>query len=77
MPRTVFVKIYQSKGNSDTMAVVIPKEVVITDAIKFVQQKKEELSKVTSDVAPNQESATGKDKENIEKSDNSPSNKVF
>lgn len=26
MPRTVFVKIYQSKGNSDTMAVVIPKE---------------------------------------------------
>jgi AbrB family looped-hinge helix DNA binding protein len=26
MPRTVFVKIYQSKGNSDTIAVVIPKE---------------------------------------------------
>ncbi len=26
MPKTVFVKIYQSKRNSDTMAVVIPKE---------------------------------------------------
>jgi antitoxin component of MazEF toxin-antitoxin module len=26
MPRRVFVKIYQSNGNSDTMAVVIPKE---------------------------------------------------
>lgn len=26
MPRTVFLKIYQSKGNSDAMAVVIPKE---------------------------------------------------
>jgi len=51
--------------------------VVITDAIKFVQQKKEELSKVTSDVAPNQESATGKDKENIDGSDKSPSNKIF
>lgn len=51
--------------------------VVITDAIKFVQQKKEELSKVTPDIAPNQESATGKDKENIDGSDKSPSNKIF
>jgi bifunctional DNA-binding transcriptional regulator/antitoxin component of YhaV-PrlF toxin-antitoxin module len=26
MPRTAFLKIYQSKGNSDTMAVVVPRE---------------------------------------------------
>jgi AbrB family looped-hinge helix DNA binding protein len=26
MPRTVFVKIYQSKGNSDKMPIVIPKK---------------------------------------------------
>jgi bifunctional DNA-binding transcriptional regulator/antitoxin component of YhaV-PrlF toxin-antitoxin module len=34
MPRTVFVKIYQSKGNSDTMAVVIPKELRKTLKLK-------------------------------------------
>jgi AbrB family looped-hinge helix DNA binding protein len=34
MPRTVFVKIYQSKGNSDTMAVVIPKELRKTLRLK-------------------------------------------
>jgi AbrB family looped-hinge helix DNA binding protein len=27
MPKTDIVKVYQSKGNSDTLAVVIPKEV--------------------------------------------------
>jgi antitoxin component of MazEF toxin-antitoxin module len=32
--RTVFVKIYQSKGNSDTMAVVIPKELRKTLKLK-------------------------------------------
>jgi bifunctional DNA-binding transcriptional regulator/antitoxin component of YhaV-PrlF toxin-antitoxin module len=26
MPKTDIVKVYQSKGNSDTLAVVIPKE---------------------------------------------------
>ncbi|HEX9320361.1 MAG TPA: AbrB/MazE/SpoVT family DNA-binding domain-containing protein [Nitrososphaeraceae archaeon] len=34
MPRTVFVKIYQSKGNSDTMAVVIPKKLRKTLKLK-------------------------------------------
>jgi AbrB family looped-hinge helix DNA binding protein len=34
MPKTVFVKIYQSKGNSDTMAVVIPKELRKTLKLK-------------------------------------------
>jgi bifunctional DNA-binding transcriptional regulator/antitoxin component of YhaV-PrlF toxin-antitoxin module len=34
MPRTIFVKIYQSKGNSDTMAVVIPKELRKTLKLK-------------------------------------------
>lgn len=34
MPRTLFVKIYQSKGNSDTMAVVIPKELRKTLRLK-------------------------------------------
>ena len=34
MPRTVLVKIYQSKGNSDTMAVVIPNELTKTLKLK-------------------------------------------
>jgi hypothetical protein len=34
MPRTVFVKIYQSKGDSDTMAVVIAKELRKTLKLK-------------------------------------------
>lgn len=37
--------------------------VIITDAIKFVQQKKEELSKVTSDIASNREIEPEKDKD--------------
>lgn len=34
MARTVFVKIYQSKGNSDTKAVVLPKELRKTLELK-------------------------------------------
>lgn len=34
MPKTDIVKVYQSKGNSDTLAVVIPKELRKTLKLK-------------------------------------------
>ena len=43
MPRTVFVKVYQSKGNSETMAVVIPKQLRKTLKLKKAERLQAKL----------------------------------
>jgi antitoxin component of MazEF toxin-antitoxin module len=45
MPKTDIVKVYQSKGNSDTLAVVIPKNIW-----SELQLKRGDKLKATSDI---------------------------